>query len=225
MAMFLRCLRFTLSAHQFSREAALWWGTRENTDANRSRTWYGLGYFNTLSRYGYAWIEPRIDFERLTFHADVTDHMLFGNRTLRSRYLRRGGEVRDFHDNFLRLERALGWLQNHQATQSVKVKMITLIVHLCLHQFRLDTLASVSNEIQEDQRGAALDGLRPFSYEYFDEIMAAPLHAASGNKSAFKDSFGLAHMLFDFENSRTRTHWEHKPYRKLYRRACYSLRG
>ena len=225
MAMFLRCLRFALNAHRFSREAALWWGTRETTDANRPRTWYGLGFSNTLPRYGYAWMEPRIDFERLTFHVDVTDHMLFGNRTLRSRYLRRGGQVRDFHDNFLRLELALGWLQVHHATRSVSRRLVVWITHLCLQQFRLDTLATVSNEIRGDQRTVALEGLRPFSYEYFEEIMAQPLHAASGNKSAFKDPLALAHMLFDYDDGRTRTHWEHKPYRKLYRRACHALRS
>ena len=48
-------------------------------DPQSPRIWYGLGYANMMSRYGYAWIEPRIDFKRLVFHINVTDHVLFRN--------------------------------------------------------------------------------------------------------------------------------------------------
>jgi len=225
MAMFLRCLRFALNGHTFSREAALWWGQREIADPQPPRRWFGLGFVNTLSRYGYAWIEPRIDFASLTFHTHVTDDVLFGNRTLRSLYLRRGGRVRDFHNNFLQLELALGWLQAHHASIPISTRLISWMVHLCLHQFRLDTLGSVSGEIQEDQRVVALDGLQPLSHEYLEQIMAGPVHLVCGNKSAFKDPLRLAHMLFDFNDGRKRTHWENKPYRKLYRRAHQALRS
>jgi hypothetical protein len=55
MAMFLRCLRFTFSGHQFSRESALWWSRREMVGNERGvvgKVWYGLGFCNTLTRYG-----------------------------------------------------------------------------------------------------------------------------------------------------------------------------
>ncbi|KIW19427.1 hypothetical protein PV08_03722 [Exophiala spinifera] len=63
MAMALRCLRFVLGGHQLSRESALWWSRREREVGNppRPRIWYGLGFCNTLARYGYCWLEPRID--------------------------------------------------------------------------------------------------------------------------------------------------------------------
>jgi hypothetical protein len=161
----------------------------------------------------------------MMFHPEIIDAMLFGNRSLRSRYLRRRGQVRDFHDNFLQLKLALGWLQQHHASVLICIQLIRWVIHLCLHQFRIDTLATVSAEIRADQREAALAGLRPFSYEYFEEIMAEPVHMMFGNKSAFKTPLLLAHMLFDFDDGRTRTHWENKPYRKLYRRAYVALQG
>jgi hypothetical protein len=224
MAMFLRCLRFALGSHQLSRESALWWSRRENGPPESRRTWYGLGFSNTLRRYGYGWIEPRIDWERLTFQAVITDEVLFGNRTLRSQYLRRGGQVQDFHDVFLQLELALGWTRRYRGSTWILCTLLSWIIHLCLQQFRVDTLTSVKSEIQVDHRTEALRGQQPFSYEYFEEIMGHTVHLVSGNKSDFKDPLRLAHMLFNFDDGRMRTHWENKPYRKLYRRAYVGLR-
>lgn len=224
MAMFLRCLRFALGSHQLSRESALWWSRRETGPPESRRTWYGLGFSNTLRRYGYGWIEPRIDWERLTFQAAITDEVLFGNRTLRSQYLRRGGQVQDFHDVFLQMELALGWIRQYRGSTWILSVLLSWIIHLCLHQFRVDTLTSVKGEIQRDHRTAALHGQQPFSYEYFEEIMGHAVHLVSGNKSDFKDPLRLAHTLFDFDDGHIRTHWENKPYRKLYRRAYAGLR-
>lgn len=224
MAMFLRCLRFALSTHDYSRESALWWSRRERGDPQSPRTWYGLGFSNTLSRYGYAWIEPRIDFERLTFQVDVTDNVLFGNQALRQRYLRRGGAVRDFHDNFVKLERAVTWLQHYHASEVTSNQLIDWIVHLCLHQFRVDTLTTVRAEIHPDRREAALDGLRSWSHAYIEGIMNYDsLHLVSNNKCTFKDPRALKEALFGYDDGRRRAHWERKPYRTLYRRACIRL--
>jgi hypothetical protein len=132
--------------------------------------------------------------------------------------------VQDFHDVFLQLELALGWVRQYRGSIWILSVLLSWIIHLCLHQFRVDTLTSVKAEIQADHRTAALRGQQPFSYEYFEEIMGHAVHLVSGNKSDFKDPLRLAHMLFDFDDGRMRTHWENKPYRKLYRRAYAGLR-
>jgi len=226
MCMFLRCLRFALSSHDYTRESPLWWSRRETGDPPSPHIWYGLGYANTMAQYGYAWIEPRIDFDRLTFHVDVTDHVMFGNQALRRQYLRRGGAVRDFQSNFIQLERAVTWLQQHHASAVVAGRLLDWIVHLCLRQFRVDTLTAVQTEIHPDHREAALDGLRTFSHAYLDETMDYDgLHLVSGNKSAFKTPSALQAALFGYDDARQRTHWETKPYRTLYRRAVVTLRA
>ena len=103
-------------------------------------------------------------------------------------------------------------------------RLIDWMVHLCLRQFRVDTLSTVSGEIQQEHRETALDGLRPFSHDYLEEIADyETLHLVSGNKSAFKDPSALAAALFDYQDGRKRTHWENKPYRALYQRACTTL--
>jgi hypothetical protein len=97
-------------------------------------------------------------------------------------------------------------------------------VHLCLRQFRVDTLITVQAEIHPDYRETALNGLRLFSYTYLEETMDyGGLHLVSGNKSAFKDLCALKEALFGYNDARKRTHWENKPYRTPYRRACVTL--
>jgi hypothetical protein len=60
MAMFLGCLRSVFCAHQLSRESALWWSKKERVvgDPPRKKIWYGLGFCNTLPRYGltFSWL-------------------------------------------------------------------------------------------------------------------------------------------------------------------------
>jgi hypothetical protein len=116
MAMFLRCLRFVFGGHALRRESALWWSRRQRTVGQppQQRLWYGLGFCNTLPRYKYCWLEPRLNWNQLTFRSHITDHVLFGNNMLRGQYLRRGGQVRDFFNTTQQLELALQWIEQYQ---------------------------------------------------------------------------------------------------------------
>ena len=227
MAMFLRCLRFVLGGHQLSRESALWWSRREREvgDPPHRRVWYGLGFSNTLPRYGYCWLEPRFDWSQLTFQPTMTDQVLFGNNMLRGRYLRRGRRVQEFFDATKDLELALTWLDRHQAHVPIRNQLVFWIIHLCLRQFRMDVLGSIPSEIREHHRQEALTGLHAFYYEYFDEIMERGVYLTAGNRSDFKVASHLGHYLFDLDDGRQRQHWDHKPFRQLYRRARTALRA
>jgi hypothetical protein len=227
MAMFLRCLRFSMTSHQFSPESTLWWSKRERVRAEGPaevvQTWYGLGFCNTLERYGYCWLEPRFDWERLTFQSSITDNVLFGNRTLRQQYLRRGGQVRDFLDSNRQLDIALDWLQEHRQHERIRERLLLWIVHLCLRQFRIDVVTAVRQEVHPDRSDDAFQGYDPFCVEYFEDLMDDDVHLVSGNKSEFKDPSRLGRVLFEFNDGRIRTHWDNKPYRKLYQRASMAL--
>ena len=225
MAMPLRCLRFVLGGHQLNRESALWWSRRERQVGNppQPRIWYGLGFCNTLPRYGYCWLEPRIDWERLVFQSAVTDRVLFGNGMLRGQYLRRGGQIEDFFHTTRRLELALDWIVQHRERERIRDQLIFWMVHICLQQFRVDVLSSIKSEIQEDHREEALRGIEPFCFEYFEEILLDNVYLISGNRCDFKQPTHLGYFLFDFDDGRVRAHWENRPFRKLYRRAQTAL--
>ena len=227
MAMFLRCLRFVLGGHQLHRESALWWSRRERDvgDPPRRRVWYGLGFSNTLPRYGYCWIEPRFDWSQLTFQPEVTDQVLFGNNMLRGQYLRQGRRVQAFFDATKDLELALTWLDRHHAHVRIRDQLVFWVIHLCLRQFRMDILGSIRSEILEVHRPEALTGLHAFCYEYFHEIMDQGVYLTGGNRSEFKTAWHMGHYLFDVNDGRERKHWDSKPFRQLYRRARTALRA
>ncbi len=219
MAMFLRCLRFVLGGHQLQRESALWWSRRETP----TRIWYGLGFSNTLTRYRYCWLEPRLDWERLTFREDITERVLFGNAMLRNQYLRHGGQIRDFFSSTRQLEVALAWIDQHHQNRAILNQLIFWFTQIVLQQFRIDVLHTVQSEISADHREEALKGDQPFSHEYLDNIMTDGLHLVSGNRSDFKKVSHLVQYLFNYEDGRLRAHWEDRPFRKLYRRARTAL--
>jgi len=227
MAMFLRCLRFVLGGQGIRRESALWWSRREPRQVEPGRhhhqPWYGLGFCNTLPQYKYCWLEPRIDWNKLTFRSDVTDGILFGNSMLRDRYLRRGGSVRDFFGMTRRLELALEWMERYHDVATIRDRLILFMVHLCLQQFRTDVLSSIKSEILDEYREEIAQGGEPFCYEYLSEITGNSLHLMSGNRCDFKRPKDLGVYLFRFDDRITRGHWENKPYRKLYRRAITAL--
>ena len=225
MAMFLRCLRFVFGGHQIQRESSLWWSRRERSVGRppEQRVWYGLGFCNTLLRYKYCWLEPRFDWRRLSFLPLVTDHVLFGNSMLRGQYLRRGGQVQGFFDATRQLELALDWIDRYGGIDSIRERLTSWAAHICLRQFRQDVFGSIQREVLEECREEVLQGLSPVCYEYLDEVMVGGTHLISGNRCDFKQAPALGQYLFNFDDGRIRTHWEDRPYRKLYRRARAGL--
>ena len=225
MAMFLRCLRFVFGGHLLRRESAIWWSRRERHvgEPPRLRVWHGLGFTNTLPRYGYCWIEPLIDWDRLQFQSHFTDNVLFGNRVLQGQYVRRGRQLRGFVDIARKLEAALEWLKEHRDVVAIRDRMIWWIVHICLQQFRIDIAQCVKAEIREHDREEAMRGRHPISVEWLEQIMGGPIHRMSGNRCEFKHVLHLGHFLFDFDDGLTRLHWEDRPFRKLYHRASVAI--
>ena len=225
MAMFLRCLRFVFGGHLLSRESALWWSRKERHigEPPRERIWYGLGFSNTLPKYGYCWLEPRIDWNRLQFQSAVTDNMLFGNNVLRGQYLRRGRQVQEFFEITRRMEVALEWLKHYKDNEAVRPRLISWIVHICQQQFRIDVMQCVKAEIREEYREEAVKGKEPICLEWLEQVMIQDVHRISGNRCDFKLVPHLGHYLFDFDDGRARPHWDARPFRILYRRASTAV--
>jgi hypothetical protein len=219
MFAFLRCLRFVMGGFRLEKETAMWASQRPHGEGRQRQTWYGLGFCNTLPRYRYCWLEPRIDWGRLCFKPEVTNRMFFGKSVLRGQTMRRGREVTGFFDLALALERGIGWIKSNRQNETVVEELLTWLVHICLKQFRLDVLQAVKAEIREDRREEALTGERAFSYDYFAEIMTDGCYLMSGNRCDFKAPAALLSYLIDNDEIRVREHWANKPFRKLYERA------
>ena len=219
----LRCLRYVLGGHRLEPESAMWWSKRTSAEPQQRRSWYGLGFCNTLPRYKYCWWEPRVDWQRLVFKPAVTNSMLFGNSVIRGQMMRRGARVTAFFDMALALERGLEWIRANADNEAVREQVLSWMVHICLKQFRIDVLTSVKAEIREEHREEALKADAPFSYEYFEEIMTDGCYLMCGNRCDFKVPSALARFLLDQGDERSRLHWENKPFRKLHQRAKTGL--
>jgi len=227
MAMFLRCLRFVLASPPVRRESALWWSRHEHSvnQPSEQRVSYGLGFCNTLPRHKYCWLEPRFDWNRLAFLSDVTDQVLFGVGTLRWQYTQRGGKVKDFFGATRQLDLASEWIEKHGENVLIVDRLITWMVHICLRQFRVDVIDTVKKELMDEHQDHALQGNEPFCYEYLRKIRGGKLHFVAGNRSSLKDASKLADLLFEFDDGELRSHWDHRPFRKLYRRAHTILKA
>ncbi|KAL9571866.1 hypothetical protein ACKAV7_003855 [Fusarium commune] len=131
MDMFLRCLRVAVGGHDYSREGALWWSRRELPQpAGLPLVYYGLGFSHTLEKYGYCWIEPRIDWTLLRFLPDITDSVLFGNGTLHKRYLKYGGHVNHFFDLSRRADLGLEWLRRYPMEDTITDRIVSWLCHI-----------------------------------------------------------------------------------------------
>ena len=128
-----------------------------------------------------------------------------------------------FFDTTRRMELALEWLDRYKATETIRRRMIKWIIHICLQQFRKDVLSCVKIEIIEERREEVLQSSLPFCFDSLEEIMIDGVYLMSGNRCDFKVVSHLGGFLFDFEDGRVRSHWEDRPFRKLYRRAMVGL--
>lgn len=231
MAVFLRSLRYVLGGVGIQQESALWWSRREFPPADDrphdgSRVFYGLGFQNTLGRYGYCWFEPRFDWAALQFHTDVTNRTLFGNSTLKRRYLRHGSQLRHFFTLTQQADRAVEWLQAHRRHERIRARLIAWLTHICLRQFRIDLLEKIKSEIKEDQRTDALQGLEPFSYETLSKILTDSVYLTKGHKTFDKNATNMFSHLFAYRGrgvNFNRQHWQDLPFRKLYARVDQML--
>ena len=97
MTMMLRCFRYSTGGHQLIRESALW-SRRKKYDDGRS--YHGLDFKGAMRRSKYCWIRRNlIDWQQLRFRADMTDEVVFSNKSLLSKLLKRGKRLRYFFND------------------------------------------------------------------------------------------------------------------------------
>ena len=234
MAMFLRCLPFVVSGQNLTKETAVWWGHRQSSREAvvqgrdrflpATREIYGLGFVNTLRKYGFCWLEPRFDWERWTFQPQFADHVLFGNNMLRNQYNRYGQRIYAVFDATRKIELALRWIAEYHTQQTVVSRMIHWMSHTVLHQFRLDVIGSgpVDQEIVPEEADDAKACTAPWSFDYFFRIFGE-VHLVEGGKTMLKQPELLYDLFFGDEPDLRRKHWDTKPFRMLYHQARAGL--
>ena len=93
--------------------------------------------------------------------------MLFGNRLLRDRFLRRGGRVSTLFGARRKLETALLWFDGWAAVPAIRDALFTHIAHIILLQMRIDVLETINrnspDELDADSLEETLSGMTPWS--------------------------------------------------------------
>lgn len=222
MAMFLRCLRFSIGSYDYSRHGALWWSRRDlrGGPSSSDRTVYGLGFQATLQKYGYCWIEPKIDWNELVFQSDVRENILFGVPTMQREVLKRYLHLYSFFNNCDHVDTALSLLTTHHKNISISKQLLHWLIHIILKQFRIDVLAPIHRELIPEQIPMALQGDIGFSYAQLRQVFKNPeLHLVAGNHTEYKEPGLLMNFLFGYHDHLIRNHWSHKPFRILHQRA------
>lgn len=226
MDMFLHCLRVAIGGHDYSRKASLWWSRRklQTPVTEPLNVRYGLGFSQTLEHYGYCWLEPLVDWNKLSFLPEVTHSVLFRLGTLQKRYLKCGGHVRHFFDTSRQADLAFEWLQNRGNGSVVTNRIISWLVHLCLQQIRIDVLRAIRRDIRPEMHSAILDGTIQFCYKGLSSILLCGMTAVAGLGTQHKNPLNTTRALSKYEDRRLRENWENKPFRKLYHRISCTLK-
>lgn len=211
MAMFLRCIQYTVGENTIHREPALWWSRHVGR-----RTWYGLGFETTLPKYGYCWIEPRIDWQKMVFKPRYTDSMLFGNRILGSRYNIHGPQLNEFSAASKRIEHCVRLMVVHRELEPVMKLLRQIIVHSILAQFRSDVLQNLRKFVREQHLDHVDRADRGLSYDYITKVVNQSVVPVTGNRmgGTVRDVHAFVKHLF-LEHKHEEA-WSRRPYRILY---------
>lgn len=197
MDMFLRCLRVAVGGHDYSREGALWWSRRELPQpAGLPRVYYGLGFSQTLEKYGYCWIEPRIDWTLLTFLPDITGSVLFGNGTLHQRFMKYSGHARHFFGLSRCADLGLEWLRQYPGENVISDQIVSWLCHICLQQMRADVLHSIQGDLRPQVRKTILDDHVQFCRKGLSATLVNGMTAVWGNRVSVKSPQEVAQALF-----------------------------
>ncbi|KAF5710257.1 hypothetical protein FMUND_9623 [Fusarium mundagurra] len=224
MDMFLRCLRVAVGGHDYSREGALWWSRRELPQpAGLPLVYYGLGFSHTLEKYGYCWIEPRIDWTLLKFLPDITGSVLFGNGTLHQRFMKYNGHARHFFGLSRWADLGLEWLRQYPGENIISDQIVSWLCHICLQQMRADVLHSIQGDLRPQACKTILDDHVQFCRNGLSATLVNGMTAVWGNRVRVKSPQEVAQALFGLNDGWLRDNWENKPFRKLHQWICTAL--
>ena len=201
MTMFLRCLRYATGGHQLGRENALW---TERKDYDNGKIYYGLNFRHAIEHSHYCWIRPDlIDWGQLEFEPDMTEDVVFSNKTQISKLLKRGKRLRYFFDETKQIDVAINMIRAHRNTSPAIVnRALQFLAHLAQRQFRADLWAKIKGEViqqPEVDRTEHQLGNWYLSWESIYQLYGREPHLTHGNRSGVISVLEKVRFIFDVE--------------------------
>lgn len=190
MLMFLQCLRQSLVGANLQRYTGLWvWKTnvaRHGQIVPR----YGLGFGDTIEKFGYAWMAPIVNWAKLTFASKYNEHVIFHSRTLLDAHRARRGAVMRVEEKWKHVAHYCNrWLSTYSG-RTAQVKIWNYMIHVILREWRRELLLHM--HAQYDHNPAAAASVEnddvPFCYEGFRRLFGqGELWLARGGRLVFKN--------------------------------------
>ncbi len=200
-----------------ARDAILWYASR-TIPRGRLR---GLGFEETMSRHGYGWLNPVIDWQALTFHSTMSSEMVRADRSLSRWY---AGSGRLLQDTNAVIEVCFSHLGNPHTTSTVRDAVVLLSVHICLREYRRDVMTALKKEVvRSSEPDFDMDTIR-FCYADLVQVLFDAPHLVSGNKSKTPHPDDLFEWIWGDSDAYSRRSFCQKPYRIMQQRVRDSLR-
>ena len=230
MLMFLRCLRVSYGSGLIQKSAGCWRDVRyvpNDQEPDGLRRVEGLGFSQTIKKFGYAWFMDKVDWATLTFRLAHSPYMMFNNPSMQIAYRAHYGQIRDVRIDFVRINRVRQWMVEYSNIPACIKYLDEYLRQLCLCAFRKDVFTHIQATLRPEFVEAALAGQIPLCYESIQEALQdryRPLQIASGKQVAVKNIDVLFAWLWEWSDGQfERRSWKNKPYRMLYQQSSESI--
>ncbi|KAE8371006.1 hypothetical protein BDV26DRAFT_299204 [Aspergillus bertholletiae] len=222
--MFLRCLQFLYTGGLLQRVSGCWrdiWFQPDPRQPDGLRRREGLGFQQSMERYGYTWLLDKLDWGTMTFRYPFALYMMFDNPSLQAAYRARYAQVRDVRQDFLRIIQIHRWMEEFSAVLCCLELLEDLLQQLCLCIFRKDVFTHVQHLLRPEHVARALAGEVPLYWSSVEPILiesVQPPVLLQGNRVAVKSIDTLYAWLWEWKDGQYDRHgWKDKPYRMVYR--------
>lgn len=192
----------------------------------------GLGWGETMQRYGFAWFLDKFDWGPMLFREPYRARLAIRLPSLLGSYLPRYGAVRQLLDDWVFLHDVFRQLEACRGHRPRARKILVLLADLCLMAFRREVFQRLSSvgRLRGPRAAAALEGRQPLTMEALCDVLPGgrladhtyPL-GARGIQIKHIDTMFAFLWGWDGDGRQgelvQRQHWASKPYRELFRRS------
>lgn len=226
MTMLLQALPFSFDSGPIMQKDGLW-KSRFQRGENGPRM-LGMGLQSSLSRCGYMWFLPRIDWGMMAFRERFAADMAFGNSMLRDFYRKNWGRVKDSKDDYARIEAAGKWLGLYRTNQDCKDIIYALLLLWVMRAYRKEIFAYLKPQCQPELYKEAAKGEVVLCYTELRRLLTpeslANMHIVNCQRTKIRSIHDLVSLLWGIDDGRDRGRWENSSFRVLCRRAVEVVR-
>jgi hypothetical protein len=221
--MLLQCLPFAFDSGPIGGRTDIWQPKIQRRRGGAAVL--GMGIKDAISRTGYGWFLPRVDWERLEFRRPLAHRMAFASSMLRDTYRRNWARVVDSKNDLERVEAAGRWIELYWAIGACQALVIQFLLVLIMRSYRKEVFRYFKALFRPESGEEAALGkimLCPSSLEeHLVDDWYTTIHLVSPKRSLIRNIQDLLELLWGFDDGIIRAKsWRDAPFRVICQRAC-----